>query len=376
MQQAAAHDALDALLEACCCSSRGGSLDGDVREYSVGLLTDPDEEDEACINVLVDILAAALPDSFGAASCEQQTAWVLNALHAVRAADDDDRSVSIDLPSNRSEAQWSSSRLGADDGAAEVSRMVRALRQHTLWEGGQPDGRARQPKTRPPVASSSRGVCSGGSRCSGDLAQAREDSGYSSSCIDDSGEDDDDDADDDKKNKNSSNNNNNNKDDDHERSALEVLRPLCPDGVSTAFLRHVLRQRCGGATAAAADWLLDCGDPLAAQAAWKAARQAHAEAAAAERQERHACKRDIVSRFDLRPVADSSGGGRRRGPAAPLLPAAPPKDAQQQGKVRYRDGQVVSCKGERFIVERAGNEWDGGSRGKVYTKGKRGKGFV
>lgn len=45
-------------------------------------------------------------------------------------------------------------------------------------------------------------------------------------------------------------------------------------------------------------------------------------------------------------------------------------------QVRYLDGRVVSQKGEKFIIEKIGEEWDGGSRGKVYTKGKRGKGFA
>jgi hypothetical protein len=36
---------------------------------------------------------------------------------------------------------------------------------------------------------------------------------------------------------------------------------------------------------------------------------------------------------------------------------------------------AVSQKGEKFIVQTVGEEWDGGSRGKVFTKGKRGKGF-
>lgn len=45
-------------------------------------------------------------------------------------------------------------------------------------------------------------------------------------------------------------------------------------------------------------------------------------------------------------------------------------------QVRYREGQVVSSKGEKFIVEKLQEEWDGGSTGKVFTKGKRGKGFV
>jgi hypothetical protein len=43
--------------------------------------------------------------------------------------------------------------------------------------------------------------------------------------------------------------------------------------------------------------------------------------------------------------------------------------------VRYRDGQVVSCKGDKYIIEKIGEEWDGGSKGKVYTKGKRGVGY-
>jgi hypothetical protein len=45
-------------------------------------------------------------------------------------------------------------------------------------------------------------------------------------------------------------------------------------------------------------------------------------------------------------------------------------------QMRYLDGRVVSTKGEKFIIEKTAEEWDGGSRGKVYTKGKRGKGFT
>jgi hypothetical protein len=36
----------------------------------------------------------------------------------------------------------------------------------------------------------------------------------------------------------------------------------------------------------------------------------------------------------------------------------------------------VSTKGEKYIVQKEGDEWDGGSKGRVYTKGKRGKGYV
>lgn len=45
-------------------------------------------------------------------------------------------------------------------------------------------------------------------------------------------------------------------------------------------------------------------------------------------------------------------------------------------QVRYREGVAVRLgKGEKYVVEKVGEEWDGGSRGKVFTKGKRGKGF-
>lgn len=44
--------------------------------------------------------------------------------------------------------------------------------------------------------------------------------------------------------------------------------------------------------------------------------------------------------------------------------------------IRYRDGVPVAARGEKFIVEQVGEEWDGGSRGKVKTKGKRGPGMV
>ena len=43
---------------------------------------------------------------------------------------------------------------------------------------------------------------------------------------------------------------------------------------------------------------------------------------------------------------------------------------------RYLDGQKVATKkGEKYVVVQTKEEWDGGSRGKVVSKGKRGKGF-
>jgi hypothetical protein len=47
-----------------------------------------------------------------------------------------------------------------------------------------------------------------------------------------------------------------------------------------------------------------------------------------------------------------------------------------ESKIRYRDGNVASTKGGKHVVEIVGEEWDGGSRGKVKSKGKRGVGWA
>jgi hypothetical protein len=48
-----------------------------------------------------------------------------------------------------------------------------------------------------------------------------------------------------------------------------------------------------------------------------------------------------------------------------------------QGRVRYRDGVAVAFKGEKVVIEKdPKDDYDGGSRGKVKMKGKRGPGFT
>jgi hypothetical protein len=89
------------------------------------------------------------------------------------------------------------------------------------------------------------------------------------------------------------------------------------------------------------------------------------------------------------PAPAPGGGSARRASTAPaaaaasaaLAPAACSAPVHAGPclaglQVRYRDGQVVSKRGEKFVLETVGEDWDGGSKGKVYTKGKRGKGFV
>ena len=62
---------------------------------------------------------------------------------------------------------------------------------------------------------------------------------------------------------------------------------------------------------------------------------------------------------------------------APRLPYADTRKQALVGqKTRYLGGQVVTTKGEKKIETNPKEDWDGGSRGRVKTKGKRGAGGV
>ncbi|WIA29436.1 hypothetical protein OEZ86_011938 [Tetradesmus obliquus] len=152
---------------------------------------------------------------------------------------------------------------------------------------------------------------------------------------------------------------------------LSPLLDLCPASISQDFLACMLQSSFRGDVQAAADWLLECPDLLAQQESWQQQQEEQQQRRQQEQEALRKTKKQIVERFDLQ-VVHSMPAKPKHG--VDLLPA-PKKGDQQQGKVRYRDGQVVSCKGDKYIIEKVGEEWDGGSKGKVYTKGKRGVGY-
>jgi hypothetical protein len=47
-----------------------------------------------------------------------------------------------------------------------------------------------------------------------------------------------------------------------------------------------------------------------------------------------------------------------------------------KSKVRFHNGEVATRNGDKYVVEKLTPEWDGGSRGRVKTKGKRGPGYA
>lgn len=154
-------------------------------------------------------------------------------------------------------------------------------------------------------------------------------------------------------------------------STLALLQEMCPH-VPRSVIEHVLVGRCRGDEEEAVEQLLQMGGEevrlLAAQLEREAAR-AREQEDEARRQEREK-KRSLVGRYEDVPVG--AGGAplaleRGRGKSA----------AKGAAEVRFRDNEVAKVgRGQKFILESTTPEWDGGSRGQVKTKGKRGKGFV
>lgn len=82
-------------------------------------------------------------------------------------------------------------------------------------------------------------------------------------------------------------------------------------------------------------------------------------------------------RFSLEAQHGSSGQPRGKSRNEQVLaPWSASQPCASRKGVRYRDGFAVASKGEKHIEVPCKEDWNGGSSGKVLTKGKRGKGFV
>jgi hypothetical protein len=146
---------------------------------------------------------------------------------------------------------------------------------------------------------------------------------------------------------------------------VSFLRDACPH-IPDSVIVHILRARCRGDQDEAVDALLTLSEEEVQSITAELLRQqkqvlvAEEEAVRREREKRRAA----IGRYDEILVS------------AKLAPPRLPYDGAAAGKeLRFRDGQVASLgKGQKFIVESTKPEWDGGSRGTVNTKGKRGKG--
>ncbi|CAB1120333.1 unnamed protein product [Ectocarpus sp. CCAP 1310/34] len=168
------------------------------------------------------------------------------------------------------------------------------------------------------------------------------------------------------------------------------LREIMPQ-VSDRGLRYVLHRVAKGNRVAAASYLADrfaVGSSSASLKGLEAdaeacerkergdarkAREASDRAEEARRrdkEERDALKGKIVGRYA--DEVEAEGGATKVATKKVDLAGL----TEKKKTTRYRDGKVVTTTGAKVIVEALKPEWDGGSRGKVKTKGKRGKGFV
>ncbi|PNH10884.1 hypothetical protein TSOC_002378 [Tetrabaena socialis] len=159
-------------------------------------------------------------------------------------------------------------------------------------------------------------------------------------------------------------------------AAVRELSALCSGRLCLGFLQYALECRFTGSLEAMASFLLDSDDRelKASEAEWQeTCLQDERERARTQLLEVRN-KQQILQKFDLRPVPQAKDPRKHSSKSEPLMITH--KSSGKESKVRYLEGRIVSQKGEKFIIEKTAEEWDGGSRGKVFTKGKRGKGFT
>jgi len=109
----------------------------------------------------------------------------------------------------------------------------------------------------------------------------------------------------------------------------------------------------------------------------EAQREAHERRALEEEERKRAAMKSVVDRFEdveVLPKYDSKGVAldKKKKELVVFL-----DKAYTDGKhTRFRDNVAVSSTGEKFItIKNPADDYDGGSRGKVKSKGKRGKGW-
>ena len=138
-------------------------------------------------------------------------------------------------------------------------------------------------------------------------------------------------------------------------AALDILRGLRPD-LSDEVLAFTLINLTKGNMDEAAERLLEGDSVKLLFQDYEASKKKDLEADRKTRAQ-------VLAKFDERPVTGA------------FNPKASKKTEKESG-IRYLNSKIVSTKGEKYIVENTTPDWDGGSRGRIKTKGKRGPGYV
>ena len=167
------------------------------------------------------------------------------------------------------------------------------------------------------------------------------------------------------------------------RNNVETLKSIAGNSCSIldSTLETVLLEKCGGDLSSAVLWITE-NDLKTFENLLISKRKAKE----AELQDSKENNQKIFEQYGLRPVSNN-GGHKGKGPGKgsnkqqSVLINGPQglKGAgktEKAPKLRYHNDQVVTNSGQKYVVVTDKDEWDGGSRGKVITKGKRGKGFT
>lgn len=133
-------------------------------------------------------------------------------------------------------------------------------------------------------------------------------------------------------------------------STVSALRKQVDNVVSSEYIEYIWKKQHEWNTKNASDWLNENKDNLKKmEAEWKE-----------ERKE----KLLIVDKYSLVPSTSKNTN------------PTPYSSLDETKNTRYLNNSVITTKGERYVVLKDDKpEWDGGSRGKVKSKGKRGVGY-
>eukprot|EP00873_Tetraselmis_striata_P044215 jgi/Tetstr1/464479/TSEL_009237.t1 len=116
---------------------------------------------------------------------------------------------------------------------------------------------------------------------------------------------------------------------EEKEAKVDTLLGLCPPAASRAYIAHVLRDSFQGDI-------------------------------------------ELAAQYQFQRVSANASG--KQAPVRMWEPSEPQEAKKAQ--VRYNNNEIVSRKGEKYVTQSLKEDWNGGSTGKVYTKGKRGKGYV
>jgi hypothetical protein len=163
---------------------------------------------------------------------------------------------------------------------------------------------------------------------------------------------------------------------------IESLRGLSNNSTNNSiitdeFLSYLLFTLCVGDVNEAASQLLDAETTAHALSNYSTYMFDLTKLEKEKEEKERLAKQRVIEKFDERIEGGNAIASKvKKNTSTTTTTTGVSSDGSKESKLRYRDGKIVATNGAKFIMENVKEEWDGGSRGKIKTKGKRGKGWV